>query len=43
MIREAGLIAMPGQLIDVSVVAAPKRRNIEVELVAIRKGTVPEA
>jgi IS5 family transposase len=43
MIREAGYIAMSGQLIDATVVAAPKQRNTEEEKAAIRKGAIPEA
>lgn len=43
MIREAGYIAMAGQLIDATVVAAPKQRNTEAEKAAIRQGVIPEA
>lgn len=43
VIREAGYIAMSGQLIDATVVAAPKQRNTEEEKTQIRKGVIPEA
>jgi hypothetical protein len=34
---------MSGQLIDATVVAAPKQRNTEEEKAAIRKGVIPQA
>ncbi len=43
VIRDAGYIAMSGQLIDATVVAAPKQRNTEEEKTQIRKGLISEA
>jgi transposase, IS5 family len=42
-LRAAGYLAMSGQLIDASIVAAPKQRNTRAEKQAIRAGRVPEA
>ena len=42
-LRAPSYIAMSGQLIDVTLVAAPKRRNTEEERKAIKEGRVPEA
>lgn len=42
VLRSAGYIAMSGQIIDASLVAAPKQRNTEDEKKAIKEGRVPE-
>src|SRR5688500_5005192 len=39
----AGYIAMGGQIVDATVVAAPKQRNTEDEKRALREGRIPEA
>src|SRR6056297_2958150 len=41
-IREAGYIPMSGQIIDASLVSAPKQRNTESEKQDIKAGRVPE-
>lgn len=41
-LRAAGFIAMSGQIIDASLVAAPKQRNTDDEKRAIKEGRVPE-
>jgi IS5 family transposase len=41
-LRAAGYLAMSGQLVDASVVAAPKQRNTRAEKQAIEEGRVPE-
>jgi len=41
-LREAGYIAMGGQIIDASLVAAPKQRNTQNEKKAIKEGRIPE-
>jgi transposase, IS5 family len=41
-LRAAGYIAMGGQIVDASLVAAPKQRNTEAEKAAIKEGRVPE-
>ena len=41
-LREAGYIAMGGQIIDASLIAAPKQRNTEAEKAAIKEGRIPE-
>ena len=41
-LRAAGYLAMSGQLVDASIVAAPKQRNTRAEKQAIRDGRVPE-
>jgi transposase, IS5 family len=41
-LRAAGYIAMSGQIIDASLVAAPKQRNTDKEKRAIKEGRVPE-
>jgi IS5 family transposase len=41
-LRAAGYLAMAGQLVDASIVAAPKQRNTRAEKQAIREGRVPE-
>jgi IS5 family transposase len=42
-LRAAGYIAMGGQIVDATLVAAPKQRNTEEEKQAIRQGRIPEA
>ena len=39
----AGYIAMGGQIVDATVVAAPKQRNTEDEKRALKEGRIPEA
>jgi IS5 family transposase len=41
-LRKAGYLAMGGQIVDATIVAAPKQRNTEEEKVAIRDGRVPD-
>jgi IS5 family transposase len=41
-LRAAGFIAMGGQIVDATVVAAPKQRNTEDEKQALREGRIPE-
>jgi IS5 family transposase len=41
-IREAGYIPMSGQIVDASLVSAPKQRNTDGEKKAIKEGRVPE-
>jgi transposase, IS5 family len=41
-LREAGYLAMGGQIVDASIVAAPKQRNTEAEKAAIKAGEIPE-
>jgi IS5 family transposase len=41
-ITEAGYLPMGGQIIDATLVAAPKQRNTEEEKTAIKAGAVPE-
>jgi IS5 family transposase len=41
-LRGAGYLAMAGQLVDASIVAAPKQRNTKAEKQAIREGRIPE-
>jgi len=42
MLRQAGYLAMGGQIVDASIVAAPKQRNTEAEKAAIKAGQIPE-
>ncbi|HSM19276.1 MAG TPA: IS5 family transposase [Hyphomicrobiales bacterium] len=42
-IREAGYIPMSGQIVDASLVAAPKQRNTEAEKADIKAGRIPDA
>ncbi len=42
-VRDAGYIPMGGQLVDATLVAAPKQRNTESEKADIKAGRVPEA
>jgi transposase, IS5 family len=41
-LRASGYIAMSGQIVDASLVAAPRQRNTEAEKQAIKEGRVPE-
>jgi transposase, IS5 family len=41
-LRAAGYIAMGGQIVDASLVAAPKQRNTTAEKAAIKEGRIPE-
>jgi transposase, IS5 family len=41
-LRAAGYLAMSGQLVDATIVSAPKQRNTRAEKQAIRDGRVPE-
>ncbi|AIT79059.1 IS5 family transposase [Novosphingobium pentaromativorans] len=42
-LTDRGYLAMGGQIIDATVVPAPKQRNTEAEKAAIKEGRVPEA
>src|SRR5688500_16597940 len=42
-LTRAGFLAMGGQIIDASIVAAPKQRNTDGEKAAIKAGRIPEA
>ena len=42
-LRAAGFLAMGGQIIDATVVAAPKQRNTEAEKADLKAGRVPDA
>ena len=42
-LKAAGFLAMSGQIIDASIIAAPKQRNTEGEKAAIKAGRIPEA
>src|SRR5262245_24820825 len=41
-VRAAGYIPMSGQIVDASLVAAPKQRNREEEKQAIKEGRIPD-
>jgi len=41
-LRDAGYLAMSGQLLDATIVAAPKQRNTDGEKAAIKAGTIPD-
>ncbi len=41
-LRTAGYIAMSGQIVDASLVAAPRQRNTDEEKKAIKEGCVPD-
>jgi len=41
-LTKAGFLAMGGQIIDATIVAAPKQRNTEAEKRDIREGRIPE-
>jgi IS5 family transposase len=40
-LKAAGYLAMGGQIVDATIVAAPKQRNTEAERAAIRQGHIP--
>jgi len=42
-LRDAGFLAMSGQIVDATIVAAPKQRNTFEEKKAIKEGRIPEA
>ena len=42
MLRQAGYLAMGGQIVDASIIVAPKQRNTEAEKAAIKAGRIPE-
>lgn len=42
-LRHAGFLAMGGQIVDATVVAAPKQRNTEAEKADLKAGRVPDA
>jgi transposase, IS5 family len=42
-LKDKGYLAMGGQIIDATVVPAPKQRNTEEEKVAIKEGRVPDS
>jgi IS5 family transposase len=41
-VRAAGYIAMSGQIVDATLVAAPKQRNTDTEKATIKAGRIPE-
>ena len=41
-LRQSGYIAMSGQIVDVSLIAAPRQRNTNEEKAAIKEGRVPD-
>jgi len=41
-LRAAGYLAMGGQIVDATIVAAPKQRNTQAERAAIKSGRIPE-
>lgn len=41
-LKAAGYLAMGGQIVDATIVAAPKQRNTEAERAAIKAGEVPK-
>ncbi len=41
VVRQAGYIPMSGQIVDATLVAAPKQRNTEAEKAAIKAGRIP--
>ncbi len=41
-LTKAGFLAMGGQIIDASIVVAPKQRNSEGEKAEIRAGRIPQ-
>lgn len=42
-LRETGFLAMSGQIVDATIVAAPKQRNTLEEKKAIKEGRIPDA
>jgi IS5 family transposase len=43
MLRQAGYIAISGQIVDASLVAAPRQRNTDDEKQAIKESRIPQA
>lgn len=41
-VKACGYLAMSGQIVDATIVAAPKQRNTQVEKDAIKEGRIPE-
>ena len=41
-LRDAGYLAMSGQLVDATIVSAPKQRNTKAEKQALKEGRIPE-
>jgi IS5 family transposase len=41
-LKSAGYLAMGGQIVDATIVAAPKQRNTEAERTAIKAGEIPD-
>ena len=41
-LKAQGYLAMSGQIVDATIVAAPRQRNTEDEKKAIKKGCIPE-
>jgi IS5 family transposase len=41
-LRASGFLAMSGQIVDATIVAAPKQRNTQEEKIAIRDGRIPD-
>jgi IS5 family transposase len=41
-LRATGFLAMSGQIVDATIVAAPKQRNTDAEKTAIRDGRIPD-
>ena len=42
VLKVAGYLAMGGQIVDATIVAAPKQRNTEAERAAIKAGDIPQ-
>jgi hypothetical protein len=42
-LREAGYLAISGQLVDATIVSAPKQRNSKAEKQDLKAGRIPEA
>jgi transposase, IS5 family len=41
-LRQSGYIAMSGQIVDASLIAAPRQRNTQDEKKAIKDGRIPD-
>ena len=41
-LRDAGYLAMSGQLVDATIVSAPKQRNTKAEKQALKEGRIPD-
>src|SRR3954449_4482061 len=42
LLRPSGFVAMSGQIVDATIIAAPKQRNTQEEKQALRDGRIPE-